>query len=100
MSTATSIASMAQQFSRGFGISIVAVLLHLSLAWRGAAALGHSDFIVAFSGATLMALCCLAFTWSLPHDAARRSQRPPAEDSRIAAHARPRHLSPAGRLLQ
>ena len=36
MSTATSIASMAQQLSRGFGISIVAVLLHLSLAWRGA----------------------------------------------------------------
>jgi len=70
MSTATSIASMAQQLSRGFGISIVALLLHLSLSWRGAAALDHSDFIVAFSGATLMALSCLAFSWSLPHDAA------------------------------
>ena len=70
MTTATSIASMAQQLSRGFGISIVAVLLHLSLAWRGAAALDHSDFIVAFAGATLMALCCLAFSWTLPHDAA------------------------------
>ncbi|MFZ0372418.1 MAG: MFS transporter [Xanthobacteraceae bacterium] len=70
MSTATSIASMAQQLSRGFGISIVALLLHLSLTWRGAAALDHSDFIVAFSGATLMALSCLAFSWSLPHDAA------------------------------
>ena len=35
MSTATSIASMAQQLSRGFGVAIVAVLLHLSLAWRG-----------------------------------------------------------------
>ncbi len=70
MSTATSIASMSQQLSRGFGISIVAVLLHLSLAWRGAATLGHADFIVAFAGAALMALCCLPLSWSLPHDAA------------------------------
>ena len=70
MSTATSISSMAQQLSRGFGISVVAVLLHLSLVWRGAAALGHTDFMVAFAGAAAMALCCLGFTWSLPHDAA------------------------------
>jgi EmrB/QacA subfamily drug resistance transporter len=70
MSTATSIASMAQQLSRGFGISVVAVLLHLSLAWRGAANLGHADFIVAFAGAAMLALCCLGFSWSLPHDAA------------------------------
>ena len=70
MSTATSIASMAQQLSRGFGISIVAVLLHLSLAWRGASTLGHADFIVAFGGAALLALGCLGITWSLPHDAA------------------------------
>jgi EmrB/QacA subfamily drug resistance transporter len=70
MSTATSIASMAQQLSRGFGISIVAVILHLSMTWRGAGALGHADFIAAFGGAAVLALCCLAFTWSLPHDAA------------------------------
>ncbi len=44
MSTATSIASMTQQLSRGFGISTVAVLLHLSLAWRGAAGARHRRF--------------------------------------------------------
>jgi hypothetical protein len=33
MSTATSIAGMAQQLSRGFGVLFVAVLLQLSLAW-------------------------------------------------------------------
>jgi sugar phosphate permease len=44
MSTATSIASMAQQLSRGFGVAIVAVLLHLSLAWRGSAASASSTF--------------------------------------------------------
>jgi len=70
MSTATSIASMAQQLSRGFGISVVALLLHLSLVWRGASTLGHSDFIVAFAGAATFALCCLGISWSLPRDAA------------------------------
>ena len=62
MSTATSIASMAQQLSRGFGIACVAVLLHLSLAWRGASALGTFDFKVAFAGATALAVlrCCSA----------------------------------------
>jgi len=70
MSTATSIASMTQQLSRGFGISFVAVLLHLSLAWRGAETYSGADFMVAFGGATTLALLCLAFAWNLPHDAA------------------------------
>jgi EmrB/QacA subfamily drug resistance transporter len=70
MSTATSIAGMTQQLSRGFGISVVATLLHLSLAWRGASMLGTPDFMVAFGGATLLALACVPFCWGLPHDAA------------------------------
>ena len=70
MSTATSIASMAQQLSRGFGISVAAALLHLSLAWRGASALGLPDFTVAFAGAAIFALLNLPFGWVLPHDAA------------------------------
>ncbi len=70
MSTATSIASMSQQLSRGFGISFVAALLNLSLAWRGAGALGLPDFMVAFAGAAMLALLNLPFGWVLPHDAA------------------------------
>jgi EmrB/QacA subfamily drug resistance transporter len=70
MSTATSIASMMQQLSRGFGISLVAMLLHLSQAWRGAGALGTFDFKIAFAGAATMALLCLPFGLSLAHDAA------------------------------
>jgi EmrB/QacA subfamily drug resistance transporter len=69
MSTATSIASMTQQLSRGFGISCVAVLLHLSLAWRGAPTLGTADFKVAFAGAVTFAVCSLFFGWTL-HPAA------------------------------
>jgi EmrB/QacA subfamily drug resistance transporter len=69
MSTATSIASMAQQLSRGFGIAVVAVLLHLSLAWRGTTELALADFRVAFGGATILALLCLAFCLPLAPNA-------------------------------
>src|SRR6266700_644924 len=69
MSSATSIASMAQQLSRGFGIAVVAVLLHLSLGWRGATELALADFRVAFGGATILALLCLAFCLPLASDA-------------------------------
>jgi EmrB/QacA subfamily drug resistance transporter len=70
MSTATSIASMTQQLSRGFGISTVAVLLHLSLGWRGATKLGTFDFKVAFAGAVAFALLSLFYGWILQPDAA------------------------------
>jgi hypothetical protein len=70
MSTATSIASMAQQLSRGFGISFVATLLNLSLIWRGAAVLSRFDFVVAFTGAAAIALLCAIYGWALDQDAA------------------------------
>ncbi len=70
MSTATSIASMTQQLSRGFGISVVALLLQFSQSYRGGATLDRPDFIVAFAGAAILALLCLPFGWTLPHDAA------------------------------
>jgi sugar phosphate permease len=70
MSTATSIAGMAQQLSRGFGIATVAVLLHLSLTWRGATTLDTFDFKVAFAGAALFALASLLYGWTLHPDAA------------------------------
>jgi MFS family permease len=70
MSSATSIASMSQQLSRGFGISFVAALLNLSLAWRGGEHLGLIDFTVAFAGAATLALLNLPFGWVLRHDAA------------------------------
>lgn len=70
MSTATSIASMTQQLSRGFGISAVAVLLHLSLGWRGATTLNTIDFKIAFAGAVLFALSSLFYGWILDPDAA------------------------------
>jgi len=80
MSSATSIASMSQQLSRGFGISFVAALLNLSLAWRGAGSLGLPDFMVAFAGAATLALLNLPFGWVLhPSAAAEVSGHKPKE---------------------
>ncbi|MGA7786997.1 MAG: MFS transporter, partial [Xanthobacteraceae bacterium] len=70
MSSATSILSMSQQLSRGFGIALAAALLHWSLAARGATALGIFDFTVAFGGCAFLALLNLPFGWVLHHDAA------------------------------
>ena len=70
MSTASSIASMAQQLSRGFGIAFAAGLLNLSLAWRGDADLTRFDLQVAFVGATTFALLSILFCLPLARDAA------------------------------
>ncbi len=70
MSTASSIASMAQQLSRGFGIAFAAGLLNLSLAWRGAGDLTRFDLQVAFVGATTFALLSILFCLPLARDAA------------------------------
>ncbi len=82
MSTATSIASMAQQLSRGFGISVVAVLLQWSLAWRGATTLTTFDFKVAFAGAVTFALASLFYGWTLhPAAAAEVSGHKPKSEA-------------------
>jgi MFS family permease len=83
MSTVSSIASMTQQLSRGFGIAFAAGLLNLSLAWRGAAELSLFDLQVAFAGATTFALLSILFCWPLVPDAASEvsghQRKPPAE---------------------
>jgi EmrB/QacA subfamily drug resistance transporter len=70
MATATSILSMSQQLSRGFGIALAAAVLHWSLAARGATALTTFDFMMAFGVGAFLALANLPFGWVLHHDAA------------------------------
>jgi hypothetical protein len=74
MSMAISIAGMSQQLSRGFGVSFVAVLLQLSLAWRSESTLGTTDFTVAFTGAAVPRL-----GWTLRPRCGGRSQQPPVK---------------------
>jgi EmrB/QacA subfamily drug resistance transporter len=69
MSTASSIASMTQQLSRGFGIAFSAGLLNLSLAWHGASQLTMIDLQVAFTGAVTFALVSILFCLPLKPEA-------------------------------
>jgi EmrB/QacA subfamily drug resistance transporter len=69
MSTASSIASMAQQLSRGFGIAFAAGLLNLSLAWRDGGQLSLIDLQIAFAGATTFVLLSILFCLPLTRDA-------------------------------
>ena len=71
MSAATSLASMMQQLSNGMGVAVGAVLLHATLAWRGAApsALGVGDIRIAFAAVTGLCLTCLLFFLPLRPDA-------------------------------
>jgi EmrB/QacA subfamily drug resistance transporter len=70
MSTASSIASMAQQLSRGFGIAFAAGTLNLCLAVRGESHLSLIDLQVAFGVAVMWALVSILFCWPLAHHAA------------------------------
>jgi EmrB/QacA subfamily drug resistance transporter len=70
MSTATSIASMAQQLSRGFGIAITAGILHMALAWQGKSVVSLFDLQLALAGASLLVFLSLLFALPLPADAA------------------------------
>jgi EmrB/QacA subfamily drug resistance transporter len=70
MSTASSIASMTQQLSRGFGIAFAAGVLNLSLAWRGAAELTLFDLQLAFGVASAFALLSITFCLPVAPDAA------------------------------
>jgi EmrB/QacA subfamily drug resistance transporter len=54
MSRATSLSSTAQQLSLSGGVALGAVLLHLTLAWRGAAHLSADDFWPAFLAVALV----------------------------------------------
>jgi EmrB/QacA subfamily drug resistance transporter len=82
MSTASSIASMAQQLSRGFGIAFIAGVLNLMLAWRGTTELALLDFQAAFAVAATFALLSITFCWPLTPDAASElsGRRPKATD--------------------
>ncbi|HZS83921.1 MAG TPA: MFS transporter [Stellaceae bacterium] len=62
MSRATSLSSTAQQLSLSTGVAVGAVLLHLTLAWRGTAALTAADFWPAF---VVVALVSGAAAWPL-----------------------------------
>jgi uncharacterized MnhB-related membrane protein len=69
MSSASTLASMVQQLSLSFGVSIAAMLLHLSLRLRGAHTLMTRDFMAAFIVTGVLSLISALLFLRLPSDA-------------------------------
>ena len=68
MSAATSLSQLAQQVSKGLGIAIAAVILHATLALRGASNLSTTEFLVTFSALAAFSLLSLFNFAGLPGD--------------------------------
>src|SRR5579885_9049 len=69
MSSASTLASMAQQLSLSFGVTTAAIMLHLSLHLRGARTLETRDFIAAFILTGVLALISALLFLRLSSDA-------------------------------
>jgi len=69
MSTASTLASMVQQLSLSFGVTIAAMLLHLSLHLRGAHTLATGDFLAAFIVTGVLSLISALLFLRLSSDA-------------------------------
>lgn len=69
MSRATTLSSVAQQLSLTFGVGVGALLLHITLIWKGQQELGASDFAPAYFTIAAISLLSLAFFLPLRRDA-------------------------------
>ena len=68
MSSATSLAQLMQQVGKAVGIAVAAVILQLTLAWRGADQLSTTEFLYAFIGCAMFSLASLPFYIALSSD--------------------------------
>jgi EmrB/QacA subfamily drug resistance transporter len=69
MSGASTLSSMAQQFFLSLGVTVAALVLHISLALRGSSTLNANDFGAAFIVIGILALASTLFFISLDHHA-------------------------------
>jgi EmrB/QacA subfamily drug resistance transporter len=68
MSSATSLSQLAQQVSKGLGIALAAVILHVTLARSGAHALSTTEFVITFNVLAAVSLLSLINFAVLPRD--------------------------------
>jgi EmrB/QacA subfamily drug resistance transporter len=69
LSSASTLASMVQQLSLSLGVTLAALLLHLSLYMRGAKVLTAHDFVVAFLVTGFLSLISALLFLPMSHDA-------------------------------
>ncbi len=90
MSRATALASVGQQLSISTGVAVGALLVELSLSWRGATELTPADFTPAFLVVAAISASPALLFWRLPADAgAEMSGRTPDKAEAAAAKAEP-----------
>ncbi len=90
MSRATALASVGQQLSISTGVAVGALLVELSMRWRGAAVLEPADFTPAFLVVAAISASSALLFWRLPADAgAEMSGRVPAKAEATAVKAEP-----------
>ncbi len=90
MSRATALASVGQQLSISTGVAVGALLVELSLKWRGASELTPTDFTPAFLVVAAISASSALLFWKLPADAgAEMSGRLPEKTETNAVKAEP-----------
>lgn len=71
MGGGTTLTQLMQQLTRGFGVTVAALILNASLAWRDGVHFDAADFEVGFVGASVIALVATLLLIRLPADAGR-----------------------------
>jgi EmrB/QacA subfamily drug resistance transporter len=70
MSQASSLSSVGQQLAQAVGVGLAALILHLTVEWRGSTTLDAYDIAPAFLIVAALSLCALFFYTRLPVNAA------------------------------
>ena len=90
MSRATALASVGQQLSISTGVAVGALLVDMSLTWRGATELTPADFTPAFLVVAAISASSALLFWRLPADAgAEMSGRVTEKTDAVAVKAEP-----------
>jgi MFS family permease len=90
MSRATALASVGQQLSISAGVAVGALMVEMSLSWRGASEFTAADFTPAFLVVAAISASSAIWFWRLPADAgAEMSGRVPVKTEPVEATAEP-----------
>jgi EmrB/QacA subfamily drug resistance transporter len=90
MSRATALASVGQQLSISAGVAVGALMVEMSLSWRGATEFTAADFTPAFLVVAAISASSAIWFWRLPADAgAEMSGRLPVKSEPVESTAEP-----------
>jgi EmrB/QacA subfamily drug resistance transporter len=88
MSRATTMVAVAQQLALSTGVAVGALVVQLTLAVKGSATMGASDFPPAFLIVSLMSVSAIVFFYQLPLDAGTELSGRKAAEPEVTGEAR------------